>query len=92
MHVNLDYMISLHPQKAILHTFSGQIQLFLGKMQETKPKNLHHHKAGSVAGLLSLRLKVHHLQKMVQYFLQHGGPQIYTISCKAACMNLFTII
>ena len=40
MHVNLDYLISLHAKKAILPTFSGQTPHFLGKKQETRTNNL----------------------------------------------------
>ena len=53
---------------AILHTFSGQTPLFLGKKQQTRTNNLHHHKAGSVAICVSLRLRVHHLQKKSAIF------------------------
>ena len=48
MHVNLDYLISLHLKKAILPTFSGQTPLFLGKKQETRTNTLHHHKLGQL--------------------------------------------
>ena len=78
MHVNLDYLISLHPKKNILPTFSGQIPLFLGKMQETKPNNLHHHKAGSVAVFFSLRLRVHHILNTLQQFFNMGVAK-YTL-------------
>ena len=50
MHVNLDYLISLYPKKAILPTFSGQTPLFLSQKQETRSNNLHYHKVGSLAG------------------------------------------
>ena len=53
MHVNLDYMISLHLKNSILPTFSGQTLLFLGKKQETRTNTLHHHKAWSNAFFLA---------------------------------------
>ena len=64
MHVNLEYLISLHPKKGILLTFSGQTPHFLDKKQETRTNNLHHWKAGSVEVFLSLSLRVHHTQKL----------------------------
>ena len=78
MHVNLDYSISLHPKKVILPTFSGRTQLFQCKKQETRTNNLHHHKAGSVAGFLSLRLMVHHIQNK-NSALRRWPPNIHCI-------------
>ena len=66
MHVNLVYWNSLHPKKAILPTFSGQTPHFLGENRKNRTNNLHHLKAGSVAVILSLRLGVKHIQKVVQ--------------------------
>ena len=69
--------------------FWGQTPNFLGKMQQKKNRtnNLYHWKAGSILVLFSfyLRLKVHHWQqkKTEQQCLQHGGRQIYAVSCKA---------
>ena len=40
MHVNLYYLISLHPKIAILPTFSGQTPQFLGKKQETRTNTI----------------------------------------------------
>ena len=66
MHVNLVYWNSLHPKMAILPTFLGQNPHFLSEKQKTRYKNLHHQKAESVAVVLSLRVGVQHLQKVVQ--------------------------
>ena len=49
IHVNLDYLISLHPQMAINHTFLGQTPFFQSKKQKTRTNNLHHPTSGSVA-------------------------------------------
>ena len=84
MHVNLVHWNSLHPKKAILPTFSGQTPHFLGENHKTRTYNLHHRKAWSVAVILSLRVGVQHIQKVVQYFLQRGGTRMYTVSCKAS--------
>ena len=51
MHVNF-----AHSKKTIKHTFSGPSLNFLGKNHKTRTNNLHHHKAGSVAVILSLRV------------------------------------
>ena len=80
MHVNLDYLISMHPTKAILLTFSGQTQHFLGKKQKNRPNNLHHQKAGFVGLFLKPKIEG-------SYFLHYGGRQIYTVSCKASYRN-----
>ena len=66
--MNLDNLISPQPKKTILPTFSRQTPLFLGKKQETGTNNLYHHKAGFVAVLLSLRLRVHHIPKRCNNF------------------------
>ena len=66
MHVNLVYWISLHPKKAILATFSGKTPNFVGENEKIRTNNLHHRKAVFVAVFFSLRLRVNHLQKMVQ--------------------------
>ena len=66
MHVNLVYWISLHQKKASLSTFLGQTPHFISEKQETRSNNLHHRKAVSVAVILSLRVGVQHIQKVVQ--------------------------
>ena len=66
MNVNLEHWNSLHPKKAIIPTFSGQTPNFLGENQKNRTNNLHHRKAGSVAVILSLRVGVQHIQKVVQ--------------------------
>ena len=53
-------------------------------MQKTRTNNLSHWKAFSIAGFLSLREGVQHIQKEEQIFFQHCGSQIYTVSCKAS--------
>ena len=65
MNVNLVHWNSLHPKKAIIPTFSEQTPNFLGENQKTRTKNLYHRKAGSVAVILSLRVGVQHIQKVV---------------------------
>ena len=65
-HVNLVHWNSLHPKKAILPTFLGQTPHFLCENHKTRTNNLHHRKAGSVAVILSLRVGVQHIQKVVQ--------------------------
>ena len=97
MPVNLDYLISLHPKKAILLTFSGQTPLFLGKKQEVRTNNLHHHKAWSVAVFLSLRLRVHHIQKKCNNFFNTWAAK-YTLfpvrphmGCTKVCGKLAQI-
>ena len=75
MHVNLDYLISMHPKKAILPTFSGKTPHFQGKRQETRTNNLHHQKADSVAFCFSLRLGVHHKQTRADMAQTHGPPR-----------------
>ena len=65
-HVNLVHWNSLHPKNAILPTFLGQTPHFLCENHKTRTNNLHHRKAGSVAVILSLRVGVQHIQKVVQ--------------------------
>ena len=83
-HANLVHWNSLHPINAILPTFLGQTPHFLCENEENRTDNLHHRKALSVAVILSLRVGVQHIQKVVQYFLQRGGTRMYTVSCKAS--------
>ena len=71
-HANLVHWNSLHPKNAILPTFLGQTPHFLCENEENRTDNLHHRKALSVAVILSLRVGVQHIQKVVQYFLQRG--------------------
>ena len=67
MHVNLVYWISLHPKKAILPAFLGQTPHIISENKKRKEiKNLHHWKAGSIAVILSLKVGVQHVQKVVQ--------------------------
>ena len=82
--MNLVHWNSLHPKNAILPTFLGQTPNFLCENYKTRTNNQHHRKAGSVAVILSLRVGVQHIQKVVQYFLQRGGSRMYTVSCKAS--------
>ena len=63
MNVNLVQWNSLNPKKAIIPTFSGQTQIFLGENNKTRINNLHHRKDSSVAVILSLRVGVQHKQK-----------------------------
>ena len=65
MHVNLVYLISLHPKKNFLPTFSRQTPDVVGTKQESRNNNLHHWKAVSLANCFSLRLKVQHIDKVV---------------------------
>ena len=65
-HVNLVHWNSLHPKNAILPTFLGQTPNFLCENHKTRTNNLYHRKAGSVAVILSLRVGVQHIQKVVQ--------------------------
>ena len=65
-HVNLVHWNSLHPKNAVLPTFLGQTPHFLCENHKTRTNNLHHRKAGSVAVILSLRVGVQHIQKVVQ--------------------------
>ena len=65
-HVNLVHWNSLHPKKAILPTLLGQTPHFLCENHKTRSNNLHHWKAVSVAVILSLRVGVQHIQKVVQ--------------------------
>ena len=81
MHVNLMLWNSLHPKKAIIPTSSGHTLNFLGENHKTRTNNLHHWKAGSVAVVLSLRVGVQYIQKVVQLFLQRGGSRMCTVSC-----------
>ena len=83
-HENLVHWNSLHPINAILPTFLGQTPHFLCENEKNRTDNLHHRKALSVAVILSLRVGVQHIQKVVQYFLQRGGSRMYTVSCKAS--------
>ena len=64
--MNLVHWNSLHQKHAILPTFLGQTPHFLCEHQKTKTNNLNHRKAVSVAVILSLRVGVQHLQKVVQ--------------------------
>ena len=66
MHVNLVAWISLNPKKAILFTFKGHTPHFVSEKQKTRTSNIHHHKAGVVLIILSLRVGVRHLQKVAQ--------------------------
>ena len=66
MNVNLVHWNSLHPKKAIIPTFSGQTPNVLGENQKTRTNNIHHRKAGFVAVILSLRVGVQHIRKVVQ--------------------------
>ena len=83
-HANLVNWNSLHPINAILPTFLGQTPHFLCENEKNRTDNLHHRKAWSVAVILSLRVGVQHIQKVVQYFFQRGGTRMYTVSCKAS--------
>ena len=65
-YVNLVHWNSLHPKNAIIPTFLGQTPHFLCENHKTRTCILHHRKAGSVAVILSLRVGVQHLQKVVQ--------------------------
>ena len=65
-YVNLVNWNSLHPKNAILPTFLGQTPNFLCENHKTRTNNLHHQKAGSVAVILSLRVWVQHVPKVVQ--------------------------
>ena len=65
-HVNLVHWNSLHPKNVILHTFKGQTPNFLCENHKTRTNNLYYQKASSVAVILSLRVGVKHLQKVVQ--------------------------
>ena len=86
-HANLVHWNSLHPINAILPTFLGQTPHFLCENEKNRTDNLHHRKAWSVAVILSLRVGVQHIQKVVQYFLQRGGTRMYTVSCKKSMEN-----
>ena len=66
MNVNLVHWNSLHRKKAIIPTFSGQTPNFLGENYNTRTKNLYPQNVGSVAVILSLRVRVQHIQKVVQ--------------------------
>ena len=48
MHVNLDYLLSLHPKDASLPTFSEKNTTFSQWKASTRNKNLHHQKAVSI--------------------------------------------
>ena len=66
MNVNLVHWNSLHPKKAIIHSFSGPTPNFLCENRSTRTNDLHHWKSGSAAVILSLRVGVQHIQKVVQ--------------------------
>ena len=87
-YVNLVHWNSLHPKNAILPTFLVQTPHFLCKNEKNITDNLHHRKAWSVAVILSLRVGVQHIQKVVQYFLQRGGSRMYTVSWKALYQDI----
>ena len=65
MHVNLVLHNSLQPKKAILATILGQTPYVLGENRKTRTNKLHYRKAGSIAVILSLRVGVQHIQKVV---------------------------
>ena len=65
-HVNLVHWNSLHPKNVILPTFLGQTPNLLCENHKTRTNNLYHRKGGSVAVILSLRVGVQHIQKVVQ--------------------------
>ena len=65
-HLNLVHWNSLHPKSAILTSFLGQTPHILCENRKTITNNQHHWKAGSVAVILSLRVGVQHVQKVVQ--------------------------
>ena len=64
----LTYFTGIHcnQKKAILPTFLGQPPHLLGIKLKTRTNNLHHRKAGFVAVILSLKVGVQHIQKVVQ--------------------------
>ena len=66
LQVNLFHWNSLHPKQAIVSTFLGQTPHFLGEKLKTRTNNLHHRKAGSVAVILSRRVGVKRVQKVLQ--------------------------
>ena len=53
-------------RQKILPTFLGKTPNFLCETHKTRTNNLYHWKAGSVAVILSLRVGVQHIQKVVQ--------------------------
>ena len=89
MHVNFVYWISLHPKMAIFPTCLGQTPHFRSENQKHRTNNVHHRQAGSFAVILSLRVGVQHIQKVVQYVFQRGGSQLYTVSCKASYTQFY---
>ena len=55
------------------------------KSQNQKKKNnLDHRIAGSVSVILTPRVGVQHIQKVVQNCCQSNGNRMYTVSCKAS--------
>ena len=73
LHVNLVYRISLPS----LPTLLEQTANFISDKKKTRTKNLYYRKAGCVPVNLSERVGVKSIQKVVPYFSQCGGSQIY---------------
>ena len=58
--------MNMNFKKAIVPTFTGKIPYFMSEKQKNITNNQHHRKAGFVAVILSLKVGVQHIQKVMQ--------------------------
>ena len=83
MHVNMDYK-----KGHFTYFFQEKYHFFLGKKQETRTNNLHHHKAGSVAVIL----RVHHIQKKCAIIFSTRWPPNIHCFLKGLLLRFITIV